>query len=333
MEVDGAGRGSRGGRGHRRHRADCYEGAGAGSRRAGARRRRRAGGSPLGGQLFTAFDADKDGSVTAAELKTAFDEWYDAADTPEVRIGDARSSSSTALNAALGDAGGAGGRRRAGGRGGRWRGRRAAGATGVRRRRDDARAERRVRRPQPAADRAPAPSDVEQMMAALPTTAPAKPAKARKVLIFSRIPSAGFQHSSIPLAAKAVEELGKKTGAWTSDTSWDPAVFTTENLKQYDAIFLSSTTGCFLDKAGDKAATDARRAAFIEFVRSGKGVAGIHATGDSYHSPCPNDERRRRRPAAAAAAAAARTAPAARSRRSSCAGRGASTTRSSRPTT
>jgi type 1 glutamine amidotransferase len=66
-------------------------------------------------------------------------------------------------------------------------------------------------------------------------------------------------------------------------------VFTTENLKQYDAIFLSSTTGCFLDKAGDKAATDARRAAFTEFVRSGKGVAGIHATGDSYHGACPND--------------------------------------------
>ena len=59
-------------------------------------------------------------------------------------------------------------------------------------------------------------------MAALPTTAPAKPAKPHKVLIFSRIPSAGYQHSSIPLAAKTVEELGKKTGAWTSDTSWDP---------------------------------------------------------------------------------------------------------------
>ncbi len=36
--------------------------------------------------------------------------------------------------------------------------------------------------------------------------------------------------------------------------------------------------------------TDARRAAFLAFVRNGGGVAGIHATGDSYHSPCPNDE-------------------------------------------
>jgi type 1 glutamine amidotransferase len=242
------------------------------------------GGSPLATPLFTIFDADKDGAVTAAELKTAFGAWYDAADTQ-------KSGSITqdqlakVLNAALGDqepAANAAGRGGGFGRGGGQPTEFVAGAPtpGL----NDA-CGGRSQHPTVAC-----PSDVEQMMAILPTTAPAKPAKAHKVLIFSRIPSSGYQHSSIPLAAKAVEELGKKTGAWTSDTSWDPAVFTTDNLKQYDAIFLSSTTGCFLDKAGDKAATDARRAAFIEFVRSGKGVAGIHATGDSYHSPCPNDE-------------------------------------------
>ncbi len=249
----------------------------------------RGGGSGVGPQLFTIFDADKDGSVTAAELKTAFDVWYDAADAQ--KSGSVTQEQlSTALNAALGQpapaaAGGAGAPGAAGGRGfggGRGPTEFVAGAPtpGL----NDPCGGRSQ---QPTV---PCPSDVEQMMAALPTAAPAKPVKAHKVLIFSRIPSAGFQHSSIPLAAKAIEELGKKTGAWTSDTSWDPAVFTADNLKQYDAIFLSSTTGCFLDKAGDKAATDARRAAFVEFVRSGKGVAGIHATGDSYHSPCPNDE-------------------------------------------
>jgi hypothetical protein len=41
----------------------------------------RGGGSPVGPQLFTIFDGNKDGSITAAELKTAFDAWYDAADT------------------------------------------------------------------------------------------------------------------------------------------------------------------------------------------------------------------------------------------------------------
>jgi hypothetical protein len=61
-------------------------------------------------------------------------------------------------------------------------------------------------------------------------------------------------------------------------------VFTADNLKQYDAIFLSSTTGCFLDDPNDQTVTDAHRKAFLDFVRSGKGVAGVHATGDSYHT-------------------------------------------------
>ena len=130
------------------------------------------------------------------------------------------------------------------------------------------------------------PDDVNKMMATaglLPDKPPATPQRARKVLVFSRIPSSGFQHSSIPLAMKTIEALGKKTGAWTSDVAWDPSVFTADNLKQYDAMFLSSTTGTFLDDPNDQAVTDARRKALLDFVRGGKGVAGIHATGDSYH--------------------------------------------------
>ena len=113
----------------------------------------------------------------------------------------------------------------------------------------------RVRRPRQSAHRRPDALSRRRskMMAALPATAPAKPAKARKVLVLGN--PRGFVHSSIPLAAKTVEELGKKTGAWTSTISYDPAVFTTKNLKQYDAIFLSSTTGCFLDKTAEPPAT------------------------------------------------------------------------------
>jgi type 1 glutamine amidotransferase len=129
-------------------------------------------------------------------------------------------------------------------------------------------------------------SDVARMKATvgvIPAKPPATPQKPRKVLLFSRIPSAGFQHSSIPLAMDTIAELGTHTGAWTSDKAWDASVFTPENLKQYDAIFLSSTTGCFLDDPNDQATTDARRQALLDFVRNGKGIAGIHATGDSYH--------------------------------------------------
>ncbi len=130
-------------------------------------------------------------------------------------------------------------------------------------------------------------NDVRRMVAALPSTAPAKPLQPRRILVLGT--SRGFQHSSIPLAAKMVEEMGKKTGAWTTDITYAASAINAETLSHYDAIFLSSTTGTFLDEPnpfGDpavQAVTDARRKAFMDFVRSGKGVAGIHAATDSYH--------------------------------------------------
>ena len=133
----------------------------------------------------------------------------------------------------------------------------------------------------PPQSRTPKPDDQKKMEAALPESAPAKPMKSRKVLVLCK--AAGFVHSSIPLAAKTVEELGtKKTGAWTTDVSYDSSVITAKNLKQYDLVFLDSTTGFFLDDA-DATVTAARKKALLDFVRSGKGLAGIHAAADSYH--------------------------------------------------
>jgi uncharacterized protein len=123
--------------------------------------------------------------------------------------------------------------------------------------------------------------DVDKMMAALPDKAPAKPQKPRQVLVLGR--AAGYVHSSIPLAAKTVDALGAKTGAWKTTITYDAADINAKNLEQYDAIVLDSTTGCFLDDPSDKAATDARRAALLAFIRGGKGIAAIHAASDSYH--------------------------------------------------
>ncbi len=232
-----------------------------------------------GPDLFSVFDQNKDGAVTAAEITAAFGKWYDETGmASSVPIDEQQLAA--VINASLPPAAPP-----AAGRGGR--GARGAGAG------------RGAAAPivwggptpglnDPCGGRSQKPTvpcqkDVDAMMANLPAHAPATPMRPRKVLIWSRIPSSGFQHSSIPLAAKTVEELGKKTGAWTSDTSWDPNVFTAENLKQYDAIFLSSSTGCFLDDPSNVPLTMARRKALLDFVRGGKGLAGIHATGDSYH--------------------------------------------------
>ncbi len=141
--------------------------------------------------------------------------------------------------------------------------------------------------PQPVAgprapqNQTPKPEDVEKMRAALPERAPAKPAHPRKILVLSN--AAGFVHSCIPLVATTMEEMGTKTGAWTATVTYDPAAITAENLKQYDLVFLNNTTGAFLDDPNDAAATAARKKALLEFVRSGKGLAGIHAAADSYH--------------------------------------------------
>jgi type 1 glutamine amidotransferase len=139
----------------------------------------------------------------------------------------------------------------------------------------------------PPQTRTPKAEDVEKMMAALPSSAPAKPVKPRKVLVLCKC--AGFIHSSIPLAAKTMEALGSKTGAWTTTVSYDSSVINTDNLKQYDLVFLNNTTGQFLDDP-DPAVTAARKKALLDFVRSGKGLAGIHAASDSYHKSTEQPE-------------------------------------------
>ncbi len=159
------------------------------------------------------------------------------------------------------------------------------------------------------------PDMVKKIDAALPAKATATPAKARKVLIYTN--AAGFVHSSIPYGAYAVEAMGKKTGAYTSVTSNDPASF--DNLAGFDAIVMVNTTGDWLQprspggepKKGDKETDEAfekkvaawkdakaaydraageakgkvepRRKAILDFINSGGGVVGFHAASDAQY--------------------------------------------------
>ena len=124
--------------------------------------------------------------------------------------------------------------------------------------------------------------DYVAMLDNLPLKAPAVPRKPRKLLVLCK--AAGWVHSSIPLAAETVKAMGEKTGAYTATITFDSADINAANLAQYDGIFLDSTTLEFLGDPKDPA-TDARKAALMAFVRSGHGIAGIHAAGDTYHTP------------------------------------------------
>ena len=205
--------------------------------------------------LFTALDADKSGSLTRSQMKSAFDSWFtswDGTKTGSLGFDQLLAGLNVLFPPPPAPAGGVGG------------GFNPAGNT----------------TPMTARQ-----SDVDAMLAALPKTPGAKPLRPRKVLVLAHTGPGGFVHSSIPLAAKTVEALGNQGSLWSTTVSYDAADINSANLKQYDAIFLDSTTSCFLDDP-DPAVTASRRAAFLDFVRSGKGVAGIHAATDSYHTDC-----------------------------------------------
>jgi uncharacterized protein len=115
---------------------------------------------------------------------------------------------------------------------------------------------------------------LQKIEAAVPAAATAKPRKERHVLVFWRCE--GFFHDrGIAGGNKAIELMGKKTGAYAADFSDDYAVFTSENLAKYDAVVLNNTTRLKLN--------DAQRKALLEFVKNGKGFVGIHAAADNFY--------------------------------------------------
>jgi len=116
--------------------------------------------------------------------------------------------------------------------------------------------------------------EIEKIEAAMPTRATAVPAKARKVLVFSRCE--GYYHEVIPLATQAFRIMGEKTGAFEAVMSRDMAMFNPDTLRPFDAILFNNTTHLKFDDPD-------RRQALLDFVRGGKGVIGIHAASDNFY--------------------------------------------------
>ena len=89
----------------------------------------------------------------------------------------------------------------------------------------------------------------------------------------------GFRHSdSIPLIEKTVENMGKSTGAWTTDFVRTDAEMqtkmTAKALQNVDAVVFGSTTG-------ELPLPD--RDAFLQWIKAGHGFVGVHAATDTFH--------------------------------------------------
>ena len=103
--------------------------------------------------------------------------------------------------------------------------------------------------------------EVAKIEAAMPAKATVQPEKPRKVLVFSQ--TLGFKHSSVPYAEKALEIMGRKTGAFTAETTTSMDVWDDDVLADYDAIVLNNNTG-------EHFTEERTQAPLLNFVRNGK---------------------------------------------------------------
>ena len=92
----------------------------------------------------------------------------------------------------------------------------------------------------------------------------------RKILIFTK--TAGFRHRSIDNGIAAIQAKAEE-----NDVNWvqseDSSLFQDSSLQEFDAIVLLSTTGDYLNES--------EQAALQRYIRSGRGVAGVHAATDA----------------------------------------------------
>ena len=79
----------------------------------------------------------------------------------------------------------------------------------------------------------------------------------------------GYVHDNIASSVTAIQALSKQHG-FAVDVSDDPAVFTDDNLKQYDALVFSNTNNDVFD-------TDAQRVALMRYMQAGGNFVGLHS--------------------------------------------------------
>ena len=118
------------------------------------------------------------------------------------------------------------------------------------------------------------PEELQKIEDAAPTRATVTPQQPRMLLVFNLCK--GFKHSSIPYWDKALEIMGRKTGAYVTVISNDMSMFEPENLKQFDAVCLNNTTK--LDFKDPQL-----RESLMDFIKGGKGIVGIHAATDNFY--------------------------------------------------
>lgn len=128
-------------------------------------------------------------------------------------------------------------------------------------------------------------AQAKQIEQAAPDKPLATPAKPRKVLVYGRVETHG---DPVRWCFKAMEILGKKSGAFEAVASGDPNVLLPDSLQQFDAIIMNNThehafwlpinfkTLSEDEQKAAKAKEETIKKGFLDFVANGKGIVGIH---------------------------------------------------------
>jgi len=120
--------------------------------------------------------------------------------------------------------------------------------------------------------------DVQRITEAAPSKATARPKRPRRLLVFNLCK--GFRHKSIPWGAKALEIMGRKTGAYETVSSKDISMFEPDSLRRFDAVCMNNTTR---ELFGNSPEAERLKKSLLEFVRGGKGIVGVHAATDAFY--------------------------------------------------
>ncbi len=94
----------------------------------------------------------------------------------------------------------------------------------------------------------------------------------KRVLIYTHN-GKGYVHENIAASTEALKKLCT-ANKWVAESTDDPAIFTTDNLKRFHCIIFSNTNNEAFD-------TEAQKEAFVAYTRAGGGFVGIHSASGS----------------------------------------------------
>jgi len=123
------------------------------------------------------------------------------------------------------------------------------------------------------------PEEIQKIEEALPAKAPAKPKKSRKMLVSNLGKNKEGRvvrgHPSIPHGNYAIEQMGKRTGAYEVVFSDDIEMLRPGKIDQFDAICFNNTVGVLFDDPELKES-------LLGFIAKGKGFVGFHAAAATF---------------------------------------------------